>query len=375
MSETTGDERSPEGILTLLTNEEFCADARRFIAHAVALRNQAQTPDEWLKQMLKLREPFVARWGVPPPHTRELVDPDPRRQAVEAIGSGRWGIVPVFPWTPDRELREFLTTIRRRIHRQHQDALDRGFAQRADWLQDCGLDRSTIARVVYERGTGLRRPTTAQAIARTPEEREKEIRRKYQRQAEKRGIPQDKIARWVNRQVYRRLRGSEARASAAVRMASRRYLDRIKRLNEHLASPMKSEPVSYALTKLLEAVLDNKSDAEVRERAETVRSALVGKASRRLRRQRSEAIESDHWGLVPVFPWTTNAELRGLVKAIRMDIRRRRNNPDGVGGTKPELLSRALTKLLLALELGEANAAVRQHADAVHESILRTISP
>jgi hypothetical protein len=374
MSATSRDKGSPEAVLTLLTNEDVRADARRFHADAVAFRNQAPTQNEWLQEMTKLREPFVARWGVPPPPTRELVDPDSRRQAVEAIGSGGWGMIPVFPWTRDREMHTPVRTIRRRTHRQHQDALDRGFAQRADWLQDCGFDLSTIARVVYERSTGLRRPTTTQAIARTPDEREIQIRREYKRQAEKRGIPADTIARWVDQRVYRRLRGSEARASAAVRMASRRYLERIERLNERLASPTKSEPVSYALTKLLEAVLNNKSDVQVRQRAEAVRIALIVKIPRRLRIQRIEAIESDRWGLVPVFPWTTNAQIRELVKTIRTDIRRRPKNPLGVARTKPESLGRALTKLLRALRLGEADAAVRQHAGAVHDSMLRMIS-
>jgi len=372
MSDTIGEKRSPEAVLTLLTNEEFRADAKRFHANAVAFRNQAPTPDEWLQHMIKLREPLVARWGVPPPQTHELIDPDGRRLAVEAIGSGRWGMVPVFPCTPDREIRARVRTIRHRTHRQHQDALDRGLAQQAGWLEACGFDRSTIARVVYERGTGLSRLTKQEAIARTPMEREIQIRREYQRQAEKRRILADKITEWVDQRVYRRLRGSEARASAAVRMASRRYLDRIMRLNKRLASPMKSEPVSYALTKLLEAVLDNKSDVEVRQRAEAVRIVLVGRTPRRARIH--EAIESDRWGLVPVFPWTTNAEIRGLVKAIRTDIRRWPNNPPGVAGTKPESLARALAELLRALELGGTDAAVRQHADAVHASILRMIS-
>jgi hypothetical protein len=214
-----------------------------------------------------------------------------------------------------------------------------------------------------------------QAIARTPEERESQIRREYRRQAEQHGIPEDKIERWLDQRVYRRLRGSEARASAAVRMAGRRYLDRIEGLNKRLASPTRSAPVSYALTKLLEAVLDNKSDVEIRPRVEAVRIALVGKAPSRPRIQRAEAIEADRWGLVPVFPWTTNAEIRGLVKVVRTNIRQWPKHRHGGEETEPASVSRALTKLLRALELVEPDAVVRQHANAVHTAILQMISP
>src|SRR5207237_221197 len=135
-------------------------------------------------------QPFHDRWGVWPPQTGELLGADPRRRLVEAIASGNWGIVRVFPRTTDREIQSRVKTIRRTISKQHKDSLNGRTTQLVAWLQDCGagFDRKAIARAVHGWTKGLSRPTKAQAIARTSRKRETELYRTYRREFRDLGI-------------------------------------------------------------------------------------------------------------------------------------------------------------------------------------------
>ena len=211
MTETPAGGRSVEEVLDLLKDPEFRADTKRIIAEIVAITEQAPNPQDRQPRVEQLGQAFafLERWGVPPPTSGELVDPDPRRRFVDAIASGRWGVVPIFPWTTNRQIKASIKKIRPIIRKQHKDALVNRHVQLVRWLETIGFDRPTIARAVFERRKGLRRPTKAAAIARTPEERQDQLYEEY------RGL--GLTHKQIEQRIYRRLRGSEAAASAAVR--------------------------------------------------------------------------------------------------------------------------------------------------------------
>src|SRR5262245_36604775 len=247
MIESPVERPSIEEVIGLLKNPAFCADATRTIAEAAEIAAQVSS-EEWEPRVKELGRMFVERWSVPPPTTGELLNPDPRRRFVDAIASGRWGVVPVFSWTTNPQIKALIKKIRSVIRKQHQDALVNRHVQLVRWLEATGFDRPTIARAVFGRRTGLRRRTKAAVIARTLERRENQLYEEY------RGL--GLTAKQVERRIYRRLRGSEAPASAAVRMAEQRYVTRLTGLNKNLAAPLHAEPVSHALTMLFRALPD-----------------------------------------------------------------------------------------------------------------------
>ena len=291
--------RSIEQVLGLLSDPVFCDDARRAIADAARLREHALALEHAWNGLVQLGDAFHTRWGVPPPQTAELLQPDPRRRRVAAIVSGRWGLVPVFPWTTRQHVRGHVKRIRTLIGKQHQDALVPRRAQLTQWLDTCGFDRPTIARAVFGRRSGLRRMTETQAIARVSEDREIELYEQFRR----RGIPELEI----QGRIFRTLRGSEPRATATVRMAARRYRQGVEHLNKALVAPIQSDPVSHALTMLFRA-LPTPDNAVIRPHADALHAALLdavevpaagvitpSSAGR-------EAIMAARWGLVPLFP-------------------------------------------------------------------------
>jgi len=214
MSKEPAGGRSIDEVLDLLKDPKFCAEAARTITEAAGIAAQVSSFKEGRFQIEQLGVRFIERWGVLPPTSGELLDPDPRRRCVEAIVSGRWGVVPIFPWTTNRQIKARVVNMRPVIRKQHRDALVNRHAQLVGWLEAIGFDRPTIAHAVFGRTTGLRRPTQATAIARTPERRERELYEEYRGL----GLTHSQI----QQKVYRRLQGSEAVASAAVRMTDRR---------------------------------------------------------------------------------------------------------------------------------------------------------
>jgi hypothetical protein len=358
MTEKPGGGRSVEEVLDLLKDPEFCADATRTITEAAAMAAQASSFEEWEPRAKQLGGLFLERWGVPPPTSGELADPDPRRRFVDAIASGRWGVVPVFPGVTNRQIQASIKKIRSVIRKQHQDALANRHAQLLRWLEVIGFGRPTIARTVFGRQTGLRRPTKAAVIARTPERRERQLYKQY------RGL--GLTDKQIEQKIYKRLRGSEVPASAAVRMAEQRYVTRLKGLNKNLAMPVQSEPLSHALTTLFRSLPDE-NDATVKRHAIAVRDAFVHAAvpDEPPHHQSPEAVVvSVLWGIVPVFPWTTDADSRASVGKLRLMMRPQSQGSPGLAQTprpRPfEPLSDGLISLFQAL--GKDDVVVRRHA-------------
>ena len=387
MSPRPAGKLSPEAVIAMLDDPDFCDESRSVIAEAKVLYEQATSYEEFEKQVRARAQPFRDRWGVWPPQTGELLDPDPRRRVVEAIASGNWGIVLVFPWTTDREIYACIKKIRSTISKWHKDSLNFYTAQLEGWLEECGagFGRKAIVRAVRRRTKALRRPTTSQAFARADRETPglaDELFEKYRQQYRELGIGEAAVYRLANQRVERALRGSEAPAHAALRMAGSRYLDRINELNPDLATPIQSEPLSHALTTLFRGL--DEDNATVRQHAAAVNRVFLGDRREPLapgqpstggpRSQEVEAIESGQWGVVPVFPWTTYPDVRALVKSIRSRIRTPRQDrahPTQAPAlsTESEPYSPALTTLFRVLA-HEDDAVVKRHARAVLASFL-----
>jgi hypothetical protein len=360
---------SMQAALDRLKEPQLCEDSRHFVVEATVLREQAPPPEEWERRMAELIQPFVARWGVLPPQTGELLDPDPRRRVVEAITSGRWGLVPVFPWTKNHEIRERVTKIQGVVPKQHKDALRFHDEQLRQWLAGCGFKRPAIVRAVSGQRKGLRRLTKAEAFSDKSEKREQELWKRYQ----DRGITE-----WskIQQLVSRRLRGSEAPASAVVRMSEQRYVKRLERLNEDLATPIQSEPLSHALTMLFRT-LPVEDDATVTRHAIAVREAFLATVvpspapaeslDAPVQHEPLEVIVSGRWGVVPVFPWTTGSDIQASVKALRARAVMPPHPQDGPGparATRPapfEPLSDALVSLFRSVA-AQDQPAIRQCA-------------
>ncbi len=307
--------RSVQEVLALLTDPEFCADAQRTITEAAEITVQRTTVEERQQQLERLGRKFVDTWGVLPPSTGELLDSDPRRPLTDAMASGHWGLVLLFPRTTNRQVRTAVQQIRSVILKQHRDAVVARRAQLVRWLENAGFNDPTIARAVFHRRSGLRRRTEKQADARTPESRQHYVYRHY--------LGLGFTPTQAQQRLAKRIRGSEAPASAAIRMAATRYVTRLKQLNEHLAKPIQSEPLSHALTMLFRALPDE-TIVTIRQLAIRVRDAFArAVASPQTKRRRDECTRSlepmlmGHWGAIPIFPWTTDFKIRMAIKTLR----------------------------------------------------------
>jgi len=257
----------PRSVLALLENPTFCDEALQLIQAIAAFVATAPGDEQREAFVLEQTTPFAEKWGVPPPQAGALVNPTPARKVADAVMSGRWGVLPIFAWTTERETRPAIQRIRRVVRKQQQDAETARRAQLARWLEDCGLgfSRPAIAAAVWNRRRGLRRSSKAQAIAQLPEKVERAWYQAY--------LAQGRSPQQAERLTSKRARGSEALASATVRMAERRYEQDLDRLNAALASPASSEPVSAALTMLYRA--DRHDPAELGRWLTALRTALL----------------------------------------------------------------------------------------------------
>src|SRR5262249_15885815 len=151
----------------------------------------------------------------------------------------------------------------------------------------------------------------------TPESHEDELYRNYRAL----GL----TPKQIEQKILKALRGSEAPASAAVRMTERRYVKRVECLNEDLASPVQSEPLSHALTLLFRALPDEDTvwvgvhTVAVRDAFEDAvpQGAIAERRDADPQHDRLEAILCGRWAILRVFPWTTILEIRTSIKALR----------------------------------------------------------
>jgi hypothetical protein len=347
MSRKTAPSRLIDDVLALLDDPEFCAAAKRAILEGVEALMKPGPHDERLGEAEAVRERFESLWGVPPPTSGELLDNDPRRRLSDAIAAGRWGLVLILPWTANRAIDARVKAIRAVVRKRHQDALVDRHAHLVRWLELCGFDRPTIARVVFGRRSGLRRPSKQEATGHISFDREQQLMQPL--------LDAGLTHAQAEQRVFKKLRGSEARASAAVRMTAKRYVIRTSRLNQDLAKPVQSERLSHMLTMLYRGL--DQDHAAIRHGAICVRDAFLGacRRSQPMSQRRdgrsagaSPAMTESLWAVVSIFPWTTDTEIHSAVTRLR-----RLMEPHLQATERPcpfEPLSDALVALFTALE-------------------------
>lgn len=270
----------PEAI-ALLDNPEFVEDAYKVFELSLMWTASKYAGEEWKipesqlsdeerVQFEEISRAFIQKWWVFPPPFPELLNLFPKWHQTNAIMTGNWGIIPVFPWTREDEIKEEARRIRRAIGKRHRDAMDNERRRTiALWLWlhrnpdgSQMFSNSDIARYVLEKKSGLRRPTTAEAIGRLDPEREEVLLRKFKQICMEEGIEADESYQKAQRRVYRHARGSEAPAAAAVRQALQRDSERREALFKDSEKPQPHDPISYAITMLIRAITYGPKDEE-----------------------------------------------------------------------------------------------------------------
>ena len=107
---------------------------------------------------------FIEKWGVYPPPVKLLSSPLWQMKR-DATMTGRWGVIPVYPWTTEKEVKQQARQIQRAIGKKHQDFTSYRQALKAKWLEDSHISeaanrppgRNKIAAEVWGRKEGLKR--------------------------------------------------------------------------------------------------------------------------------------------------------------------------------------------------------------------------
>jgi hypothetical protein len=248
----------------LLENQEFLQDSRAYWDHYRAhSKNIGNDLQEWERQapafMNTYLDPFVKKWRGAYPATEELLSTPLYQETNAAQMSGRWGVIPVYPWTTEKETKTKLKQVQRVIGKKYIDFGTIRRAQIANWLDEnfrstrTGAPpmRSETAAIVWGRRKGLNRQSKEEAIAGLPEEREGELLARYLRK----GMTRSQ----AERQVYKSARGSESPASAMVRMALQRQRARKLEAKKLSIDPARTEKVGLAITLLLRELPTSKS--------------------------------------------------------------------------------------------------------------------
>jgi len=159
-------------------------------------------------------------------------------------------------------------------------------------------------------------------------------------------------------------------------MAHQRYFNYLKQLNRDIKTPVQTEPLSYALTRLYQK-LPEASDTLLKRRAVAVRDAFLLASGRRVRTdaqsklRRCQTTLAALYGVVPVFPWTTAADLAASVKKLRMRGRTRQNHAAVSSQTiHRDAVTDALTLFLNAI-VEQDHATLRRTAHTVCGTLLQ----
>jgi len=269
-------------IVALLDNPGFCAEARAVNEKARRLHERLPTEQEWDREWpafcKRVLNPFVRKWRVLPPPP-ELIATDRQRNAVFAILTGRWGFIPVFPWTKREEIQRGASKIRKAIGMVHKDASGWRKAVIAHWLRihysPKGLPpRNEIAEAVWGRKKGLRLPTKEEVINNLSFEREHELHRQYTNQ----GLSYKE----AERRIYTRARGAEPRAASMVRMAEKRHEKEQEEFMAAVQAPHRLDDLGYFLTLLLREILSpSPVPQSIIGKAAFLRDQLIGSSPHR----------------------------------------------------------------------------------------------
>jgi hypothetical protein len=264
-------------MVRLLQNPDFLHDASAVNRQIRLVSERALSQSDWDSEWPSLSDtilrPFLQKWGVVPPVTELLNFEDPNRSQVLDILSGRMGLIPVFPCTTQKEVIDTARKLRKLLHKTRSLTASRRKALMASWLRDQTINGkrpgwSEIAAVVWGRTKGLKLPTIAATVRRLSVGKETAL---Y-----KRCMAQGLSPSQTMRAVYRLARGSEAPASAMVRMAEARLREDEERLTAALQNPEFHDRLGFCLTLLLkECISEHPVLGTVVRLAFQVRDALI----------------------------------------------------------------------------------------------------
>ncbi len=211
---------------------------------------------------------FVQKWGVLPPVSTEYLFGEERgNQIGRAIQSGRWGLIPVYEWTADKEVGAAKQRIQAEIMKGRRDTAARKKAhgdtyaarRKAEivrWLEEQTdaqgrpISRADIAAELWGlRKQDLRRLTPEEAFRRLPEEKEREWMTQYR-------TPElSRYGKEVSDRVLRRARGSESKGLTRVRKTVSRYDRFVRNLKGDVEQPKECDPIAYQLTMAYRALI------------------------------------------------------------------------------------------------------------------------
>ncbi len=253
--------RDAAELLTLLNDEDFRREAAQILDRLWAHWNPSALPsleefNEFLRGFSQEHVvPFVRKWGALPPPFRELVAPDPRLPAFDMMISGRFGLIPVLPWTSQPQLLAAHRRIQHVIGRQHSDRHNTRRVQLTMWLSDHDLSIADIARVLW---VGHAPPLRSQRRARRSVTLEEEQR--LMALLMRQGLDY----RTAEARLRRRLRRSETPRRAAIRMALTRYLLDRSVLNARIRDFQELDAVSLGIAHLFRATLETEDARKIR---------------------------------------------------------------------------------------------------------------
>lgn len=234
----------------LLRNQRFLKDSEQLYVEGSQWHQKFPTNDTWNQHWPEFWEtaigPFISKWGVWPPPYELLVYAQPI--SMFHVMYGRFGLIPVFPWTTTRDIGSRAAAIRKVIGKVHRDSTGYPKGLIAQWIRshpsNMGLaPRHEIARAVYGKTTGLERPSLSKAYQTLSDEKEAELFAQYR--------AKNHTYAEINRKIGRYARGSEAPAVAAVRMAEKKAGEFSKAFYKSMETPEQFDSLAFVLSHLL----------------------------------------------------------------------------------------------------------------------------
>jgi hypothetical protein len=241
----------------------FHQDVVTFLSHLDSSRersltlSQAQRDAEADRFFGRSVLSFKEKWDVWPPKSADVLDATGARQKAAAILTGRWGMIPVFPFTTNADIAAAVTRIRKAIGRKHQDAQNASRVARGLWLLEQGFPPEDVARAAW-----------GKQWKKLSHKQEEWIMRALRGK----GVPYRKAEQAILK------RTPHKSAQSMIRTARNRYNRALDIGRRETDSPVNSDPVSRAITRLLRDVFcePHVFPSSLVSHAKALRTALLG---------------------------------------------------------------------------------------------------
>jgi len=234
-------------VVALLKDPDFYKDCKTILTARPTDGPYPMTPEE-----------FFAKWGAFPPRNFALLRPNDPRKEADAILAGQWGLIPVYPWTTEGEIRKASVKTRRGIEKRHRDARGIELGRLADWLSTSGFSTAEIAKEIF----GRKRPSVSF----------REEQRVF-RSLKGRDLSYTEIEARVSNTIRGRSHSHEKQVGMAIKRF-RAFDAKGKMLRE---APAGAEPISHAVTMLLRHTYIRPDAKDVVRWLEALRSSLLGR--------------------------------------------------------------------------------------------------